>query len=164
MVYPTVKTNTKYSLITYIGQACNNIAQFFKKLNINISFKTNNSTGKFIKNNKTKLDKNNKSGVYKLTCKDCPKTYIGQSGRSFSKRIKEHQASFIKRKTDSHYANHLLESGHNFNSNFKILHTEDKGPRLSLLESMEVNKLKNTDRLLNVQLDLNASPLLNLFT
>ena len=100
--------------------------------------------------------------MYQLTCSDCPKTYIGQSGRSYSKRIKEHQASFVNGKTDSHYANHIRESGHNFNNNYKILHSENKSNKLNLLESLEVNKLKNTDHLLNGQVDLNKSPLLNL--
>ena len=44
-----------------------------------------------------------------------------------------------------------------------FLHTENKGFKLNVLESMEINKLKNTDLLLNDQLDLNRFPLLNLF-
>jgi len=39
LVYPFVKENKTYSLITYIGQASNNIARFFAKLNLNIAFK-----------------------------------------------------------------------------------------------------------------------------
>ena len=164
LVFPSTKDNTKtYKLITYIGQASENISKFLNKLNINIAFKTNNSTGNLIINNKTKLENNNKSGIYQLTCSDCPKTYIGQSGRSFSKRIKEHYTNFIKKKTHSNYANHLIEYKHNFNPNFQILHIENKGPKLDLLESLEINKLKNTNRLLNYQTDLNRSPLLNLF-
>ena len=89
--------------------------------------------------------------------------FLNMAGRSFSKRIREHQSSFNKKKTDSHYANHLLETGHNFNNDFRILHSENKGKKLNLLESLEINKLKNSDHLLNCQLDLNNSPLLNLF-
>lgn len=32
----------------------------------------------------------NKTGNYKLTCNDCPKCYIEQSGRSYNNRFKEH--------------------------------------------------------------------------
>ena len=35
----------------------------------------------------------NKSDVYKLNCNDCDAVYIGQTGRSFKKRHKEHEAS-----------------------------------------------------------------------
>ena len=165
MVYPNIKENTNnYKLITYYGRCSEKIGNFLNKLNIKIAYKTNNSLGKSIKNNKTKLEKNKKSGIYKLTCGDCPKTYIGQTGRNFGKRLKEHQSSFIKGKTDSNYANHLLEYNHNFNHNFEILHTEKKGFKLNLLESLEINKLKSSKNLLNEQLDLNNSPLLNMFT
>lgn len=164
MIFPFTRDNgNNFKIITYIGQASEIIAKFLKKLNINIAFKTNNSTGSLIKNNKSKLNNNNKSGIYQLTCNDCPKTYIGQSGRSFSKRIKEHYTCYIKEKTHSNYANHLIECNHNFNTNFKILHTENKGRKLDLLESLEINKLKDTNHLLNCQTDLNKSPLLNLF-
>ena len=33
----------------------------------------------------------NKSDVYKLNCNDCDAVYIGQTGRSFKKRHKEHE-------------------------------------------------------------------------
>ena len=50
------------------------IGKFLNKFNINVAYKTNNTLGKLIKNNKSKTDKNKKSGVYQLlTCKDCPK-------------------------------------------------------------------------------------------
>ena len=50
------------------------------RCNIKTAFKNNNSLGKHLKNNKSKKNKGCKSGVFKLTCNDCPKTYIGQSG------------------------------------------------------------------------------------
>ena len=56
-----------------------------------------------------------------------------------------------------------MQSNHEFDLNFEILHTEGKGLKLNLLESLEINKLKNTDVLLNDQIDLNNSPLLNMF-
>lgn len=50
-----------------------------------------------------------------------------------------------------------------FNEEFKILHTEKKGLKLNLLESLEINKLKTSEFLLNDQIETNSSPLLNLF-
>lgn len=166
LIFPRQQKNNqeRYSVITYIGETSNKIGSVLtKKLNINVAFKTNNTLSKHIKNNKSKTDKEQKSGVYKLNCENCECTYIGQTGRNFKKRIKEHFTSFITEKSDSNYANHLIESEHQFNKNFEILHMEKKGYKLNLLESLEINKLKNTNYLLNDQLELNSSPLLNIF-
>ena len=164
LIYPSIKeTNKNYNVITFVGQSSIKIKKYLNIHNVNVAFRTNNSLGKYIKNAKSKSEKTNKSGIYKLTCKDCPKIYIGQTGRSFGKRIKEHYSNFVNNKNSSNYANHLLESNHTFNPNFDILHIADKGHKLNNLESLEINKLRNSNLLLNDQLDLNSSPLLNLF-
>ena len=45
----------------------------------------------------------------------------------------------------------------------KILHVGNKGARLNALESLEINKRKFCNVLLNDQVDIKSSPLLNLF-
>lgn len=163
LIYPkTVDNNKHFNTLTFNNKFTNDIHKYLKKLDLNIAFRTNNNLGKFIKNNKSKTDKDQKSGVYKLLCGSCDKIYIGQTGRNFNKRIKEHRSSYIYEKEDSHYATHLNEENHNFNDNFILLHNESKSYRLNLLESLEINKYKKTDKLLNDQKDLNSSPLLNL--
>ena len=77
-------------------------------------------------------------------------------------RLTEHKRSFLNNKNNSTYSNHLIENQHTFDENFKVLHVENKGKKLNFLESLEINRLKNTDILLNDQLELNHSPLLNL--
>jgi hypothetical protein len=164
LVFPVLKDiNTNFKTLTYTGSNTNKISSFLKKQNLNIAYKTNNSLGRFIKNAKDKTKKFKKSGVYQLKCGSCPMVYIGQTGRSFDKRIAEHRNSFIKDKQDSTYANHLLQETHTFSEDFDILHLENKSLKLTLLESMEINKYKFTDCLLNDQVDTNSSPLLNLF-
>ena len=165
MIFPTIRDpHFKFITLTFNGNSSVSISSYLKKLDFKVAFRTNNTLGKLIKNNKTKTNKLEKSGVYKLNCNDCPKTYIGQTGRCFRKRLKEHYSSFINNKLDSNYGIHLQESQHNFNQNFQILHLQNKGQKLNLLEALEINKLKNSQILLNDQLDLNNSPLLNLFT
>ena len=164
-VYPAIKEKPNpFKTITYSGNPSRKIKKFLNQKNINVAFKTNNSLEKYLKNSKNKTNKNNKSGVYQLTCGSCPKTYIGQTGRSLQTRITEHKRSFINNKNNSTYSNHLLENQHTFDENFKILHVENKGKKLNLLESLEIKRLKNSNLLLNDQLELNNSPLLNLFT
>ena len=128
-----------------------------------VSFRTNNTISKYIKNNKSKVDKNKKSGVYKLNCGSCPKFYIGRTHRNFSVRISEHQRNFIKQNSYSTYANHLLDEHHLFNDNFEILHIENNLFAINNLEYLEINKFKYSANLLNDQTDMNNSPLLNIF-
>ena len=45
--------------------------------------------------NKTKIPQPNQSGVYEINCEDCEAVYIGQTGRSLEKRLKEHRNSII---------------------------------------------------------------------
>lgn len=46
----------------------------------------NNTLGKYIKNNKGRLDRIKKVFVYKLNSRSCPKVYVGQTERSFGVR------------------------------------------------------------------------------
>ena len=55
---------------------------FLKKLNINVVFSTINKLNNVIvlgKNREEKCNKNNV--VYKINCKNCEATYVGQKGR-----------------------------------------------------------------------------------
>jgi len=56
-----------------------------------------------------KADKYKQSGVYKLTCPDCNKTYVGQTGRNFLARFNEHKAAFKTNSHTSNFAKHLIE-------------------------------------------------------
>ena len=51
--------------------------------------------------------------VYKIPCKDCPKTYIGQSKRSLQCRMKEHERAVKNGDFNgSAIAEHCWRSGH----------------------------------------------------
>lgn len=162
--YPHYKEiDRKFTNLTYIGKTSDKLGSFLSDLKVNISFKTDNNLGKYIKNYKSKTSNLNKSGVYKLNCADCDKMYIGRTYRKFQTRINEHRKCYENKKRESNYSNHCLEENHAFNSHFEILHTCERGLRLNFLETMEINKQRYTGRLLNSQLDINSSPLLNLF-
>ncbi|KAI8426712.1 hypothetical protein MSG28_014418 [Choristoneura fumiferana] len=78
-----------------------------------VAFKTNNSLYSKLCNHKEKVDKGTRSGVYKLTCNDCSKVYVGQTGRSFNARFKEHVSAYRNEHPDkSNFAKHLLELNH----------------------------------------------------
>ena len=100
MIFPNIRDpHLKFITLTFNGNASVSISSYLKKLDFKVAFRTNNSLEKLIKNNKTETNKLEKSGVYKLNCNDRPKTYIGQTGRCFRKRLKKHYFSYINKKT-----------------------------------------------------------------
>ena len=54
--------------------------------------------------------KYNKSGIYQLTCPEFNLQYIGQTGRSFFTRYREHFRDYKYGNGNSKYAQHLLDN------------------------------------------------------
>lgn len=142
-------------------------------LDIKPAFYTNNNLGKFLINTKDKEDKLSHSGIYKLSCSDCPAFYIGKTARNVNIRVKEHLRC-LNGKGFSELANHLISSDHNFNkiTGTSLLHKNSIGIKLDNLESLEIRKSLNTNMseyLLNNQINLSNqkntlySPIFNLF-
>lgn len=154
----TEKEIFHYRKITYQGHITNNLNKIFKKYNLKIATKTKNTIFTQLKNPKDKIHILQKSGVYKLTCDDCNAIYIGETGRSFEVRIREH----LKNK-NSNFGNHLQEKKHNFKieSNVEILHIENKSHKLTLLEAYEIDRhrINNEYICLNEQVKLFYTPL-----
>jgi hypothetical protein len=74
------------------------IARVLRKFNINVSFKTNNSLENCLKRKNLfngSNDKYGQCGIYKMKCESCSKGYIGQTGRSFKVRFKEHVSDIV---------------------------------------------------------------------
>jgi hypothetical protein len=61
---------------------------------------------------RTKTDKYNNSGIYRIKCLDCPLKYIGQTGRTFKTRYKEHIQAIRNNNSNSGYSSHILNTGH----------------------------------------------------
>jgi len=164
-IYPTFKPDSDkhYVSLTYFGAISESIEIILRKLNLSVAFKPYKKLSNCIFNNKDCKNTLNKSGVYKLNCKDCKGVYIGQTGRNFKTRFKEHLRSFKYKKTDSTFACHLLENNHSPDTEIIPIHFANKGLKLTLLESLEIYKHKEDKDyiLINDQSDLLYSPLFN---
>ena len=167
-IYPQTKVNSikTYIPLTYFGPLSNKISNLISTENNKIAFKSSNRLSNLLFNVKDKQNKFKKSGVYKIDCEECSSLYIGQTGRNFETRFKEHYASYRLKKRNSNFANHFLDTNHSFPNvnNLKILHVEQKGRKLDVLENIEIYKNKHNSNvnLLNTQIDLGTSPLLSL--
>jgi hypothetical protein len=83
------------------------------------------------------------SRVYKLTCPDCNKLYIGQTGRPFAIRFRKHFCDYTQAHNKSKFAQHLLDHHHSIGPMSTImntLHITTKGRMLNTLERCHIYK------------------------
>jgi hypothetical protein len=67
---------TKWAKFTYVARQTKFITKLFKKFNLKVSIKTKGTVGKLLTANEF-----NKCGLYHLTCHDCDRKLIGQTGQ-----------------------------------------------------------------------------------
>ena len=117
-------------------------SSIFKKYNINVLPKINKNLQSIIKLGKDPLDKFDSTGVvYKFHCFNCPASYVGQTKRSLSTRLKEHMTC---KTSDSVVTSHIQVLKHNFDwQNTKILDIEPDYYKRSLSEMLFINSDKN---------------------
>ncbi|KAI5632973.1 GIY-YIG catalytic domain-containing protein [Phthorimaea operculella] len=145
------------------------ISQKFKRLLDNdvrkTAFYNTKNLNSIINNSKDKIPIEHQSGIYSLTCGTCNSIYVGQTGRKFKTRIKEHTSSWKKNTNTSTFAEHLNEHDHTFevSKNVKYLHITNKGRKMDMLEAIEINRHKTKFDILNDQTCLSTSPILNYF-
>jgi len=87
-------TKKKWTSFTYAGKKTSYITNLFRWTELNIAFCTTSTIGNLLSHRNPTPDKFSLLGVYKPTCPNCNKTYIGQTGRHFAMRYKEHETSF----------------------------------------------------------------------
>ena len=101
-------------LFTYVGRETSYITNLFKKTKLNVAFSTKNTIGNFLAHRHPVPEKISLSGVYKLTCPDCNRAYIGQTDRKFATRFKEHEKAFRSHSQTSSFSKHLDKEAHSF--------------------------------------------------
>ena len=69
--------------------------------------RTNNTLPKLLIPKTQTLEKYSRSRAYKLSCPDCNKAYVGQTGRSFAQSFKEHKNAFRPTETFQNMTNPL---------------------------------------------------------
>ena len=58
--------------------------------------------------------------------------YIGQTGRNFLQQKKQHFRNYFYQYGKSNYAEHLIDKGHIFNKDYKVLLGINNSPLLNL--------------------------------
>jgi len=122
---------------TYVGKETTCITIIFRHADLRIGFRTGNTIHNLLVHKNQKPDKFSLSGVYKLTCPDFKKAYVGQTGRNFTTRYNEHKHAFRSNSHTSSFAQHLNEYAYLFgtiNNTMQILQYHKKGAHLNTLE------------------------------
>lgn len=143
-------------VIPYFGTISKTIQSMLRKFNIHTIFRTPFKMDSIITIGKDHLDKFDKKGVvYKLTCKECKMTYVGQTGRLLNTRVEEHKNNFNR---NSYYHSVLSKHkkefvGHDFDwENVEILHCESNEIKREFMEMLYIKKEK--ELAINLKTDL----------
>ena len=136
------KNNT--IVLPYFGQISKTIQSMLKKCQIHTIFRIPFRMKGLITLGKDILNRLEKSGViYKLICKRCKVTYVGQTGRLLNTTVEEHNKN-LGRKCNYHnvLSDHRKEyADHDFDwNNVEILHLESNKGKREFMEMLYIKK------------------------
>ena len=100
--------NKNWAKFTYHNPKVKKLTNLFKHTNTNVipqSIKPKNPE---------KVPDYNRSGVYKLKCKTCNMSYIGQTSRDMTQRYSEHISYIRNNDPQSAYVQHILRNQHEY--------------------------------------------------
>ena len=92
----TVNNSTEPSAVVtlpYIGAASYRLQRILRQVNIQTRFSSTTTLRSTLHTHKDKRPQDSQPGVYRIPC-ECGKVYIGETGRSFATRLKEHKAAY----------------------------------------------------------------------
>ena len=94
---------------------------------------------------KDKIPPTQKSGIYKISCKECNKAYIGKTKRNLNIRQKEHFRNIRFKQVDkSAVAHHVWIENHDMEREAKLLKEGHKPAELTIWEKLFIHKFKNS--------------------
>jgi hypothetical protein len=143
-----------YFTIPYVDDISKKFEHIFKNdPTISMAYTGLNKLSKFIRAQKDKLPPDSHSNViYKINCKDCEASYVGQTGRLLKTRINEHRNHINRNTTQtSVITDHRISLSHDFDWNgVEILDEEMILNKRLISEMIFIGKQK---RALNLQTD-----------
>ena len=153
----------KWARFTYIGSETRMITKLFRHYQVKVAFTTNNNLNKLLRINiADEANKYTKSGTYQLNCPTCSKKYIGQTGRSFQIRFREHKHDYKYMCHKSRLAQHLLEEGHSFDTMeniMEIIQFARKGRMMDALEKFNIYDITRKGVQINDRLTIQRNPI-----
>jgi hypothetical protein len=87
-----------------------------------------------------------------MKCPGCPLKYVGQTGRTFNTRYKEHIHAIRSNDANSGYSNHIFSTGHTYGTitdNMDVIRRGRKGRHLNTLERYHIYKISRNNLHMN---------------
>ena len=123
------------------------MVKLLKTLGINVAYKNNSTVKtKLIKNSPS----NNKGCVYEIPCLSCDKSYIGQTGKDLSDRLKQHKQSIRYGQENSAIFTHIRDYNHciDWNNARKIVNNCNDIQTRNIIESGLIKE--NFENVMNI--------------
>jgi hypothetical protein len=83
---------------------------------------------------------------------DCPLKYVGQMGRTFNTKYKEHIHTIRSNNANSGYSDHILSTGHTYGTitdTMDVIRRRRKGRHLNTLERHHIYKISRNNLHMN---------------
>ena len=145
--------NDKFFTIPYVKNISERLANIVKSSDCKTSYSCIRTLNTFINTGKDKLTlMSHNDVVYRISCKECEATYVGQTKRQLKTRIKEHRSDINKTSgLPSVISNHRLEFDHEFDwDNVSVLDKEKSYTKRLISEMVHITIQPNA---LNKQTD-----------
>lgn len=161
---PVPKVERRVAFLPYLRGVTDKIGRLLNKYSIKAVFAPSRKISQYLRSPKDTFPLDH-PGVYKIDC-SCGSSYIGQTKRHISTRVKEHIKAV--KNNDVHksaIAEHLLESGANHwieLHNPKVLSTERHYIPRMVREAIEISKYRNFNREDGFKLSSAWKPVVNL--
>jgi len=140
------KEKSKWAKLLFYPPISNSIRKVFARHNLKTANYSSNKIKSLLGSTKDKIPEIQKSGIYKITCDDCPFVYIGQTIRSIQERYKEHDYHFrFCHSEKSSVAKHRHETGHKITQadNLSLLHQVIDNRQIDAYETLFIHKEKS---------------------
>ena len=115
----STRSDMKYISVPYVPNTTEKMNRVLRPYNISLASKPTVTLRKQLCRLKDKTPLiDNIDVIYKILCLDCPRFYIGETGRQLSIRMEEHKRNVQNHCEHSQIFQHLANEGHraNFNS------------------------------------------------
>jgi len=136
----------KIVALPYIKNITERVAGSIDRTKYIVGYRILNNLGKYVRAQK---DQNkwlcNNNVVYKINCNDCSASYVGQTKRQLSTRIKEHVNNFKSSSAKpTVLTQHMLDLSHSFDwKNIQILDAESNYYKRSVSEMLHIKEQLN---------------------
>ena len=145
----------------YHSPLIHKVINLFKSTELNIAFRTCNTIYNQL-HNRSPQTNTDSSGIYRLQCKTCDKSYVGQIGRSIAIRYLEHIQYIRTNIPVSAYALYILNNRHEYGSlehTIQLLQACSKGKMMNWRDSFYMQVLQQQNLLTEKHKTTEPNPL-----